>query len=50
LQAKKFDPHNAYIRQWIPELDTPQYPEPVVDHAGAKIRALKAYKEALNVD
>ena len=47
LQAKKFDPGSEYIRQWIPELDTSAYPEPIVDHASAKSRVLRAYKDAL---
>lgn len=47
LQTKKFDPHQEYIRKWIPELGTDKYPEPIVEHKMARERALKAYKEAL---
>ncbi|MBN2243004.1 MAG: deoxyribodipyrimidine photo-lyase [Acidobacteria bacterium] len=42
LQAAKFDPGESYIRNWIPELKTPEYPGPVVDHRTARQRALEA--------
>jgi deoxyribodipyrimidine photo-lyase len=70
LQAEKFDPDGAYVRQWVPELarlearaiDSPwkassdalaqagivlgkTYPEPIVDHAVARVRALRAFDE-----
>lgn len=47
LQAKKFDPDNAYISKWIPELGTPAYPEPIVEHSFARKRAIETYKEGL---
>ena len=59
LQAKKYDPTGAYVRQWVPELaevpdaflhepwraDRPpaDYPAPLVDHAEARHRALARY-------
>lgn len=46
-QQKKFDPDEIFIRQWIPELDTEKYPEPIVDHKAARERCLAAYKSAL---
>jgi deoxyribodipyrimidine photo-lyase len=46
-QAKKFDPHLTYIRKWIPELDTSQYPEPIVEHMFARERCLRVYKAAV---
>jgi len=46
-QARKFDPDGGYIRRWIPEIGTPAYPEPMVDHKLARERALEAYKTAL---
>ncbi|HMX40045.1 MAG TPA: deoxyribodipyrimidine photo-lyase, partial [Saprospiraceae bacterium] len=46
-QAKKFDPQQQYIRRWIPEFGTPDYPEPMVDHAFARARCLAAYQAAL---
>ncbi len=47
LQAKKFDPDETYIRQWIAEYGTDDYPEPMVDHKTARERALNTYKKAL---
>ena len=43
LQAKKFDPDSSYIRQWVPEISTSSYPQPIVDHAYARKRALDVY-------
>jgi deoxyribodipyrimidine photo-lyase len=42
-QAKKFDPDGIYIRKWIPEIETPDYPQPCVDHSFARNRALAAW-------
>jgi deoxyribodipyrimidine photo-lyase len=47
-QAKKFDPQEKYISEWIPELHTNAYPLPIVDHKFARERAIMTYKEALN--
>lgn len=47
-QAEKFDPKMEYVKKWIPEFGTADYPEPMVDHKEARERCLKAYKEALN--
>jgi deoxyribodipyrimidine photo-lyase len=47
LQTKKFDPELRYIRQWVTELDTDQYPDRIVDHGEARERVLKAYSVAL---
>ena len=46
-QAKKFDPDLKYIRKWVPEVNTAQYPEPMVEHAFARQRCLDTYKRAL---
>lgn len=46
-QIKKFDKDLAYIKKWIPELDTPSYPNPIVDHKEARERCLKRYKDAV---
>jgi len=45
-QAKKFDKDLEYIRQWIPELDSFDYPQPIVEHEFARKRALEAYTKA----
>lgn len=48
LQTEKFDPELKYIRKWVPEYDQLIYSQPIVVHAMAKDRCLKAYKAALN--
>ncbi|PPF80745.1 deoxyribodipyrimidine photolyase [Subtercola sp. Z020] len=45
LQAKKFDPNGEYIRQYVPEVGTPDYVEPIVDLGESRKRALAAYDE-----
>jgi deoxyribodipyrimidine photo-lyase len=48
-QLKKFDPKLAYIKKWVPEYaDFSKYPKPIVDHAFARERCLKAFKAALS--
>ncbi|MFL5843367.1 MAG: cryptochrome/photolyase family protein [Solirubrobacteraceae bacterium] len=62
LQAQKFDPDGSYIRRWVSELDEVDdadvhdppplvraacgYPEPIVDHAAERRRALERYAAA----
>jgi deoxyribodipyrimidine photo-lyase len=47
-QLKKFDPQLAYIKKWVPEYaDFGKYPKPIIDHAFARQRCLKVFKEAL---
>jgi deoxyribodipyrimidine photo-lyase len=46
-QQKKFDPDMKFIKKWIPELETSEYPEPMVDHKMARQRCLDAYREAI---
>lgn len=48
IQTEKFDPDRKYIKRWVPEVDTPAYPKPIVDHTFARERALQAYQHALN--
>ena len=59
LQGEKFDPDGAYVRRWVPDLkDVPtkfvhkpwlaphpprNYPNPIVDHATSRARALAAF-------
>lgn len=47
LQTEKFDPQMKYIKKWVPEFGTPKYPKPIVDHAFARERVLRVFKEAL---
>ncbi len=46
-QLKKFDKDFEYVKEWIPELDTFDYPHPIVDHKSARKRALEAYKDGI---
>ncbi len=48
-QADKFDPDERYIRQWIAEWGTADYPKPIVDHRQAREEALRAYQELKQV-
>lgn len=48
LQTQKFDPQLKYVRHWVPELDSLQYPRPIVQHEVARQRVLQVYKEALS--
>lgn len=47
-QQQKFDPDLIYVKKWVPEFGTPDYPEPMVDHKMARERALTAYGAARN--
>lgn len=48
IAAKKFDPKSHYIKTWVPEFGTKDYPKPMVDHAFARDRALEAYHKGKN--
>jgi len=48
LQARKFDPENKYIDRWAPEYKQQEHIRPIVNHAFARERVLKVFKEALN--
>ena len=48
LQTERFDPKLVYIKKWIPELNTLEYPRPIVDHDFARKRCLEVYKKTLN--
>ena len=47
LQTEKFDKELKYIRRWVPELDSFDYPAPIVDHDFARKRCLEVYANAL---
>ncbi|WP_093830347.1 cryptochrome/photolyase family protein [Spirosoma endophyticum] len=47
LQARKFDPKAEYIHYWVPEVDSPDYPKPMVEHTMARQRAIDTYRKAL---
>ena len=46
-QADRFDRDRQYIRRWVPEFDTPDYPPPMVDHKAARERTLNVYRQVL---
>ena len=47
LQTQKFDKDHIYIKKWVPELDSFDYPAPIVVHEIARKRALETYAKAL---
>lgn len=47
IQTKKFDTDEKYIRQWVPEYKSPEYPFPMVQHKFARERCLAVYKKGL---
>lgn len=46
-QIKKFDKDLVYIKKWIPELNSSDYPKPIVDHKEAREKCLTVYKQAV---
>jgi deoxyribodipyrimidine photo-lyase len=43
-QGKKFDPDEVYVRRWVPEYGSPDYPAPMVDHKAERAEALRRYE------
>tara|TARA_B100001142_G_C14333129_1_gene654845 strand:- start:1363 stop:2649 length:1287 start_codon:yes stop_codon:yes gene_type:complete len=48
-QLSKFDSKMSYVNKWIPNLNEPSYPDPIVDHKFARIRCLDVYKKAIKI-
>ena len=48
-QQKKFDREFLYIKKWIPEFGSKEYPDPIIDHKQARERALETYKSGILV-
>jgi len=48
-QQKKFDPDFRYIKKWLPEFGSHQYPQPLVDHSLARKKTLERYKACLSM-
>lgn len=44
LQAQKFDPDRKYITTWVTEINSFEYPKPIVDHEFARKRALSFFR------
>ena len=49
-QLEKFDPDYTYVKTWVPEFGTSNYPKPMVDHKMARERCLEVYKRCLSSD
>jgi len=47
-QAERHDPARRYVERWVPELDTPDYPDPILDHQQAREETLAAHRRARN--
>lgn len=47
-QIEKFDKDYKYIKKYVSEYDTKNYPEKIVDHKEARERCLQVYKEAVS--
>jgi deoxyribodipyrimidine photo-lyase len=47
-QVDKFDKDKKYIKMWIPEFGSSEYPDKMVDHKMARERCLNTYKEAVS--
>ena len=45
-QQRRYDPNLTYCRRWIPELDTRDYPRPIVDHASASAEFIRRFQKA----
>jgi deoxyribodipyrimidine photo-lyase len=48
LQLQKFDPQLEYVKKWVPEWGTPEYPQPIVEHTWARNRALDRFQKGLS--
>jgi deoxyribodipyrimidine photo-lyase len=47
LQTEKFDKELKYIKKWVPEYGSSDYPTPIIEHKFARERVLARFKEAL---
>ncbi len=46
-QMERFDPQMKYVKKWLPEYDSKNYPAPIVDYKERREAALAAYKHGL---
>ena len=46
-QTDRFDKQKKFIKKWVPEVESKQYPEPMVEHKMARERCLDTYKKAV---
>ena len=47
-QIEDYDKDREYIKKWVKEFGTAEYPEEMVDHKTARERALRVYKKAVS--
>ncbi|MGE5355110.1 MAG: cryptochrome/photolyase family protein [Deltaproteobacteria bacterium] len=47
-QQEKFDKNFEYVKRWVPEYGTSDYPDPIIDHKLARERALSVFSKSLN--
>ncbi len=47
-QLKKFDKDLIYVKKWVPEFGTKDYPAPMVEHKMARERAITTYKKGMS--
>ncbi|GAB3589943.1 cryptochrome/photolyase family protein [Hymenobacter daeguensis] len=45
-QQAQVDPEMKYVKRWVPEIGTSQYPKPIVEHKFARERAVEAIRAA----
>ena len=50
LQTEKFDNNRDYIRKYVPEFESAEYPKPIVDHEFARNRCLEVYMKAVKIE
>lgn len=46
-QRRKFDKDFEYVKKWVPEFATVDYPDPIVEHKFARERCLNVYRQVL---
>lgn len=46
-QQKKFDPQLIYVKKWVKEFGTKDYPQPIIEHSFARNRTLERFKKDL---
>ncbi|NNJ55507.1 MAG: deoxyribodipyrimidine photo-lyase, partial [Bacteroidia bacterium] len=46
-QLSRFDKQLNYVKKWVPEYSTSDYPQEIVEHKMARERCLNVYKTAL---
>jgi deoxyribodipyrimidine photo-lyase len=47
-QLAQVDPEMTYVKRWVPEVGTKEYPAPIVEHKFARDRAVEAIRAARN--